>query len=455
MLRNDQTKMDKTTIGLRISVIEGVFAQIHINLTAGMFLTSFALYIGLNNVGLGILSAIPAFFTGFAFFAIYLSKIMQNRRRLCVLFSGLGRGVFLILGILLLSNRQVSHELFFILIIIHNIFMNLSSNAWLSWMSDLVPKEMRGRYFGIRSTILNFIGMATNIIGARILDIYKIAGSLAQGLGSLYTGASVSSTIAAGVLSLQPEPTMRKETTNLKKIFLSPLKDANFLNLLKFISFWYLLAGIASPFYLVHMLTNLSMSYSKIAIYSILAGISSLIFQMFWGRAIDRLKSKPVLAVNFFFAAFLPTIWLFATKDYLLPIWIDAFLTGIFWSGINLSLFNILFSLTEEKESKESYFAVFATISGIFGFLSATLGGFIAQILSNVKINILGLNLINYHLMFVFATLIRLISLLFLSKVKEKEAYPSMAAVQLVGDLALRRLVFYKDLILNTLRFQR
>lgn len=403
--------MDDTKSGLRISIVEGVFAQIHINLTAGMFLTSFALFIGLNNVGIGILSAIPAFFTGFAFFSIYLLKITKSRRNLCVFLSGFGRGVFLILGILLLLRLPVSHGLFFALVIIHNIFMNLSGNAWLSWMSDLVPKENRGRYFGVRNTILNLVGMATNVIGGWILDFYKLVGALAHGLGLLYTGASISSTVAAAVLSRQPEPPMKAETPPLNKILFTPLKDKNFRNLLIFVSFWYLLAGIASPFYLVHMLTNLSMSYSTIAIYSIVAGAASLIFQILWGRAIDRFKSKPVLTINFFLAAFLPTIWLFARKDYILPIWIDAFLTGIFWPGINLALFNILFSLTEEKELKEGYFAVFSTISGIFGFLASTIGGFIAQALSGIHIHFLGLDLINYHLMFVFATCARLASL--------------------------------------------
>jgi hypothetical protein len=32
--------------------------------------------------------------------------------------------------------------------------------AWLSWMSDLIPIERRGRYFGIRNAVIGVIGMA-------------------------------------------------------------------------------------------------------------------------------------------------------------------------------------------------------------------------------------------------------------------------------------------------------
>ncbi len=449
------TGMDRTTFGLRISVVEGVFAQIHINLTSGLFLTSLAIYIGLNNIGIGLLSAIPAFFTGFAFFSVYLVNLMKSRRALCVVFSGFGRGVFLLLGLMLILGIRVDHSLFFLLIVIHNVFMSLSGNAWLSWMSDLVPKEVRGRYFGIRNTILSAVGMVVNVVGGRILDAYELLGSLGRGLGLLYASASASSTIAAGVLRAQPEPPIPRRTPRIGHLFLSPFADRNFKNLLRFVSFWYLLAGIASPFYLVHMLTNLQMSYSKIAFYSIIASTTSLVFQILWGRAIDRFKSKPVLTMNFFCAAFLPTIWLFADKDHLLPIWIDAFFTGIFWSGINLSLFSILFSLAEDKELKESYFAVFSTFSGIFGFVASLCGGFIAQALAATKIHVFGFTLINYHLLFLFATCARLCSLFFLATVKETGAYPTAAAVEVMGDYALRRLVIYKDLVLNALRFQK
>jgi hypothetical protein len=67
----------------------------------------------------------------------------------------------------------------------------------------------------------------------------------------------------------------------------------------------------------------------------------------------------------------------------------------------------------------------------------------------------LGLDLINYHLMFVFTTVARLLSLVFLVRVKEKEAFPAMGTLQLMGDYALRRLALYKDLVLNVLRFHK
>jgi hypothetical protein len=444
-----------TTPGLRISVIEGAFAQVHINITAGMFLTSFALYIGLNNIGIGFLSAIPALCTGFGFFSLFFAKIFKSRRALCVITSGFGRGIFLVLGAFLLFNLRIQPAFFFVLIILYNIFMNLSSNAWLSWMSDLVPRTIRGRYFAIRNTILNLIGMATTLLGGRILDAFKAVEAVGKGLGVLFTGASVSSTIAAGILSRQPDPQKAIQVPYLRTLFLTPLEDRNFRHLLIFIGVWYLFGGMASPFFVVHMLTNLSMSYSTIALYTIIAGISSLVFQILWGKAIDTFRAKPVLAISYLSSACLPLFWLFAKPDFLLPIWIDAFLTGIFWTGINLSLFNIVLNLTEDKVLKEGYFAVFTAITGIFAFIASLAGGFIAQWLAEIRIELYGFTFVNYHFLFAFTSLVRFTSGILLSRVEDRFATPAVQALQLIGDYSLRRLMLYRGLILNTLRFKK
>ena len=203
------------------------------------------------------------------------------------------------------------------------------------------------------------------------------------------------------------------------------------------------------------MIQYLKMSYSTIAIYSIIAGISSLGFQLFWGKMIDKTKSKPVLTINFIGIIFLPFIWLFARPDFILPIWIDAFFSGSFWSGINLSLFNILLSLTQDKEIKESYFAAFSTITGICGFLSSLLGGLIAQVLSGFRWEFFGQTFINFHVLFLGTALFRIASLGLLRKVREKEAYPTLYTLQMIGDYTVRRLNEYKDLVLNALRFTK
>jgi MFS family permease len=443
--------MTNNQSGKHISIIEGVFAQFHITLTGGMFLTSFALFLKANPFQMGILTAIPSLLAGAGFFSAYIANIIGKRKTPCLLTALLGRSLFIFFVIGLIFNIRISIGFFFVIIFFFNLLLNFSGNLWLSWMSDLIPKEERGKYFGVRNTIISGVGMIVNYLGGKILDIY----SPNQAFTIIFSVAVFFAVLAGITLSFQPEPGFEKKSIGFKDVFLKPLKDDNFLSLIKFVSFWYLFAGIAAPFWVVHMIKNLKMAYSKIAIYGIIAGIASLVFQVFWGRLIDRVKSKPILAINFVGITFLPIIWLFARPDFILPIWIDAFLSGLFWCGINLSLFNILLSLTEEKELKESYFAVFSTITGICGFLSSILGGFIAQKLENFRFELLAQTFVNFHILFLGTSLFRFISIFFLKNVNEKEAYPTLRALQLIGDYAVRRLNENKDLLLNTLRFTK
>lgn len=437
--------------GKRVSIIEGIFAQFHITLTSGMFLTSFALFLNANPFQMGVLASIPSILAGVGFFSAYIANIIGKRKVPCLWTAVIGRGLFIFFIIGLIFNIRISISFFFVVIFFFNLLLNFSGNLWTSWMSDLIPREQRGRYFGIRSTIISGIAMIINYLGGKILDAYAPN----QAFIIILSTAVFFSTLAGITLSFQPEPKFEKKVIHFKDVFLKPLKDQNFVALIKFVSFWYFFAGVAGPFWVVHMINNLKMPYSTIAIYGIIAGIASLVFQLFWGRMIDRVKSKPILAINFVGTIFLPLIWLFAKPDFILPIWIDAFFSGTFWCGINLSLFNILLSLTEEKELKEAYFAVFSTITGICGFLSSLLGGLIAQLLVNFKFNFLGQTFVNFHILFICTSLFRFISLLFLKRVKEKEAYPTLQTLQLIGDYAARRLNEHKDLLLNTLRFTK
>uniref|UniRef100_A0A7C6AGD5 MFS transporter n=1 Tax=candidate division WOR-3 bacterium TaxID=2052148 RepID=A0A7C6AGD5_UNCW3 len=441
----------KIQSGKRVSIIEGIFAQFHITLTGGMFLTSFALFLNANPFQIGILTAIPSILAGVGFFAAYIANIIGKRKSPCVLTALIGRGLFIFFVIALIFNIRISINTFFVIIFLFNLLLNFSGNLWLSWMSDLIPKEERGRYFGIRTTIISAVGMVVNYIGGKVLDFFAPHHSFII----IFSTAVLFSTLSGITLSFQPETGFEKRVIHFKDVFLKPLKDSNFVALIKFVSFWYLFAGIAAPFWVVHMIKNLKMTYSTIAIYGIIAGIASLVFQLFWGKLIDRVRSKPILTINFVGITFLPIIWLFARQDFILPIWFDAFLSGLFWCGINLSLFNILLSLTEEKELKESYFAVFSTITGICGFLSSLLGGLIAQLLENFRFEFLGQTFVNFHILFIGTSFFRFLSIFLLKKVREKEAYPTFQALQLIGDYAVRRLNENKDLLLNILRFTK
>jgi MFS family permease len=446
----DEPKISKA---LKISVLQGIFTNVHIVLTGGMFLSGFALYLKASPFHIGLLAAIPAFLTGLGFLSAYLVNRLTYRKTLTIITAGIARLLFLIPGLLLLTETKFSLSFFLVLIGIFNALLVIADNAWLSWMSDLVPTTIRGRFFGIRNTAMGLVGMIVSLGGARLLDYFKSQGKAALGFSIIFLLASVFALLGTILLTKQPEIVTPRAKVNFKTILTAPLKDKNFLQFLKFLSFWTMTSGVASPFYIVFMLNHLKMAYSTVAIYSILAGLATFVFQPLWGRAIDRFRSKPILFINFLAIGFLPFLWIFPREHFLLPVWIDAFLTGVFWPGVNLGVFNTVLSLSHKEEQKESYFAIYSTVMGISGFTSSLLGGFLANLLKDFRVSVLGLEIINYQLFFIFAGLTRFLSLFFLRKVSEAQETSPSYVLGIMTDYALRRLNYGKDFILNTIKF--
>src|SRR5579859_365334 len=81
--------------GLRLSIIEGALSNVHITISAGAFLTGFALLLGANAFELGILGALPFLSQLFGFAGAYLEERLGERRRLASLSALIGRGLWL------------------------------------------------------------------------------------------------------------------------------------------------------------------------------------------------------------------------------------------------------------------------------------------------------------------------------------------------------------------------
>ncbi len=95
--------------GSRISIIEGVFAQFHITLTGGMFLTAFALFLKANPFQMGLLSAIPSILAGVGFFSAYIANVIGKRKIPCLWTALIGRSLFIFFIIGLIYTVLFTH----------------------------------------------------------------------------------------------------------------------------------------------------------------------------------------------------------------------------------------------------------------------------------------------------------------------------------------------------------
>lgn len=436
--------------GLRVSIIEGTFAMLYSTLAGGMFLAGLALFLGANSFQIALLTAIPAFVTGFGFLSGYLVRRAGTRKWLVIWTAGIGRFVFAVLVPFLLLRRHVGLPLLFAVVAVSSILMSIAGTIWTSWISDLVPEERRGRFFGLRNGIHGLAGVITAYSAGRGMDALKAAGQEQLGYGLAFGLAVLFGAVSTLLLLKQPEPGVpQRPLQSLRETFTGPLQEPQFRRLIIFLVVWFLTGTLASPFYLVHLIKNLHFSFTAIGIYSIIGGTTGILFQLFWGRIIDRFGSRPVAVFNFALVGIMPLLWLFATPTFRLPIWCDALLNGVVWTGASLGLWNLLLDLADNPERKEGYFAIYGVVTGLGAFLASLLAGTIAQALHGFRLNLFGQDFYNYDVMFLAAGLARFATLPLLLRVREQDSKSVRHTMRVLGTFALGRLNSGIELVLR------
>ena len=413
-----------TKKGLGISIREGVFATVHGTVTTGAFLTGFVLMVGANDFQVALIMSIPLLAQIMNIFSVHAIERFGRRKWISGILSVIGRSLWALLAFIPLAQSLKADAIVLIIIIIGVIsaLLSFSSTPWLSWMADLVPAPIRGRYFGKRNMILGIVTMSASIGAGKILDYYKLMNSLETGYFIVLMIAVVCGIIAFIFLTRQPEPPyQRMPSYNFMSYVLQPFYVRRFRRLLYFYLFFIFAMGISSSYFPVYLLKTLKWSFSNLALLSIGSAIMTLLTQPLWGRVIDRVGHKPVITITVLGILPLPVIYLIATPQFSWFIWLDMFFTGIFWAGFNLVIFNmVIYSLPQQ--GRPAFLAVQAALIGVTNFVAMILGGFLAQQLSNFSIHVLGHSFINYHVLFLLTLILRILSIPLINRLEEPEA---------------------------------
>ncbi len=430
---------------LNLSILDGALSAIMGSLAGGIFLVGFALKVlEATPQQIGILAALPMFANLLQIVGSIIIEKTGSRKKfcfLCVFFSRLFWFVIILLPFAIFPTIS-DYKIWVLVIVIalSSFFASLSGVAWLSWMSDLVPAEKRGTYFGKRNMISSFCGMIVIIFGGKFLTLWqnRFSETNPYGFIIIFSIGLIAGIIAAWFLSQIPDvkDKKNKEQTVSFSLFLKPLKDKNFLSLIIFASFWIFAIQIAGPFYGVFMIENLNMDFSTITVFATFATLATLFMMKIWGPISDKLGNKPIITLSTGVLVVVPFIWILALPGfYYFPVLIAHILSGAFTAGIFLSQFNIMIKLSPEK-GKSMYLALFAAITGLAGAIAPIVGSIISKLFENINYTFFTYPITNLHFLFIVSAILQLITIFFIIKVKEPAASTPVAVVmQLKNDL--------------------
>lgn len=393
--------------GLKLSLIEGMFAQVHISLTAGAFLTGFALLLGAGNMTLGIVAAMPFLIQPLQLFGAWLIERVGKRKPLAV-GGSLGRALWLILVLLPYLPLSTTQRLALLIFTVFasSAMLALCSNAWTNWMIDLVPLRMRGRYFSTRNTALAAIAMGISAGAGYLLDRFR-ATNAADGYALLFGVAVLCAAIGTVFLSRQPEPPMQhRQRLPLAEVLRLPLRTPAFRRFVVALIVWNMALGAAAPFFSAHALQVLRLPFTTLAFFDVITSAISLLTLPLWGRIADRIGQRRVLLICMTGVIILPWAWVLATPTTIGFLYANAIISGIWWPGLNLALANRLMEQVPTV-GRGAYLAFFAAATGLAYFAASALAGSVADLLVGVNWSLGGLPVSNYQTLFIASSLLR------------------------------------------------
>jgi len=327
------------------------------------------------------------------------------------------------------------------IIAISSLFASIGGVSWLAWMSDLIPENIRGSYFGKRNMFSLTCGTISVILGGYFLSFWAKRFGETDPYGYIILfSLGITAGIISMVILMQIPEVVTTENSEKKalnfQLFLSPLKDTNFRKLILLVSIWIFGIQLAGPFYAVFMLNNLKMKFSTITIFGAFAMLSTIFMMKIWGSISDKMGNKPVITVSSLILILVPLLWIFATKtNYYVLVLLAHILTGAFMAGISLSQFNIVLKLSPQN-GRSVYLALYAAITGLTGGIAPIAGGAIMQMFNKLHFSIFSYEMSNLQVIFILSMFVQIMALFFINRIQEPKASTPMAVIlQLKNDL--------------------
>jgi len=383
---------------IRVSVVEGIYTQVYISLATvnSAFVTRFALLLGALPSQLGILAAIGQLSLAFQLFGFALTRRGTSRKSIIIRLATAGRALALLYGILpFLFPHYIAIWVFLLLLSVSTSLHAMGTNAWIAWISDVVPERLRGRFFSWRSRYYMIAGLLIGYFLGALVDLFdpKTFGVIERFVrlpsvgvvGPEYLNvafilvfmiAAIFGFLGVSILRRQPERKKKVESGSLIQTVRGSLRDTNFRRFLIYNSWWMLALGVGSPFWQPFMIQKLHMSLVHIQIYGTISAVAAILALRPWGMVIDRFGNKAAMRIAIILGGINPLVWIFVNMQNSWILYFEAITSGIMWAGTNIVAMNFVLAIAPQ-DKRQIYSGIVGAFSGTAMIITMLLSGFL------------------------------------------------------------------------------
>jgi len=325
-----------------ISSFEGGIAWVWIALQQ-VFYTPYLKALGASDLQIGLGSSLPALCGGLIQLVTPWAVARFGTRKAIVVTMAFTQGLMYVpLALLWHLPQQPAIWGVIAAFSISTLAGGIHGPAWVDWIGDLVPRRMRGKYFGIRNRVFGTIQLGISVGGGLLLD--RGGGVFARTMvlfALIWAICFIFRTFSSICLYLQYEPPYTPQHREKTLTFPQFMRTLTVEQFGKFTICGCLLnfgANFSAPFFAVYMLQDLQYNYITYVVMSMIPVLATIVVMPICGRLVDRVGAVMPMKV---FAVGISTLslwWVFSANFW----WLAAvqIVAGIMWAGYGLAAFN-------------------------------------------------------------------------------------------------------------------
>ena len=412
-------------LSLKHGTIESCFSVPMLTLTMGNmpFLIGFAVKaLGWSDRGVGLLAAMP-------FLCLFLQPpitlLLQRRWSLhdIMFVAFLVNALPWMLTLTFPWLGAEKHVIFAAVVFVSNLGNAVCGVAWSASISELVPLNIRGRYFGTRNLMFGFWSLLAVLAAGLLAERF---GNALWIFGIIFSVAACSRLIGLFFLTrmkfparvMEPQPQRAPLDT-----FTAVFRDRNFTRLLLFTGLFGFFFNAGQPFYSVFVLKGLPLTLGDLAVLTTIQTLGLLTALRTWGVLVDRFGNKPVMLTSaLLWLTCAGASWLLATPAHHAHLYATYFVTGFMLAGFqNVGQFNLMIKMVP-AENRAHYLSVYFSFTNLLVALGPLTGGLVLRALPERLGTLFGQPFTRYHLVIVASIACALLTLLILRAVREPAA---------------------------------
>jgi MFS family permease len=379
------------------------------------YFTPLAIELGASNMGIGLLASLPPFIASLPqLFTSRATAYLKSRRKLILIAVMLQVLTWVPLAAIPLLGGSNAVPLLIFFVSFYFMFGQFANPTWNSLMGDLVNVEVRGRFFGTRNKITGAVAFVSIFLAGYILSRFS-KDTVLYGFAFIFLVALVARIVSWRYLARMEDPPMKEEGAVAFSFaqYLKRLRKTNYGRFALYYGLMNFSVYIAAPFFAVYMLRDLHFKYFEYTLATAAMSLTTFLAMTYWGNLADRYGNKKIISLCGTSLAVIPLIWLFSTD--LLSVILIQVLSGLVWSGFNLSAINMVYD-NVRPENRTRVFAYHNILTASAVFIGAMAGALIAGMGAGFGVFYAGLQM----LFFISGILRLMTSVLFLPQIKER-----------------------------------